>query len=277
MNESVCVMYEEVCGMNTKCGKRVRIEKQQTEKEQGTTVMVEENEEKEQGTARVLATEVARLPTVHLVYDGVHIRTRVDSCAGRTIVGGKLAKKVKKQPARNVAVVKAVCGTLIPIRHQTRVSVEVVEVARMKFDALVMEQCDEDLLIGADVLHAAKCIMDFGSKTITFPRATGGPVVIPYSCEPMSGSAPIEVAGLVAEPAIQSKPVVCTTQRSKTPGNSSRFDILKVDVSDGPGIFLPNVSARWCRWRQGMLWAPAVTTARNGLITVPVLNCLPTH
>ena len=72
--------------------------------------------------ARVLIGEVARLPTVSLWYDGVYIKARVDSCAGRSIIGGKLAKKVKKQPARNVAVVKGVCGTLIPIKYQARVS-----------------------------------------------------------------------------------------------------------------------------------------------------------
>ena len=167
MDESVC-MHEDVCEMNTKREKRVHVEKQQKTKEQ-------------ENTTRVLATEVARLPTVHLIYDGVHIRARVDSCAGRTIVGGKLAKKVKKQPARNVAVVKAVCGTLIPIRYQTRVSMEAVEVARMKFDALVMEQCDEDLLIGADILHAAKCIMDFGKKYHYLPsgnRRTSGDTLL---------------------------------------------------------------------------------------------------
>jgi hypothetical protein len=69
--------------------------------------------------------------------------------------------------------------------------VEAVTKARLVFDALVMESCDQDLLIGADVLHAAQCVMDFGAKTISFPLATGGTILLPYVCEPLTGPRPV--------------------------------------------------------------------------------------
>ena len=102
-----------------------------------------ENKRRRDEAARVFLSEVDRLPTVSFVYDGMHVKARVDSCAGRSIVGGQLAKKVTKSPAKNVAVVKGVCGTLIPIKHQARVTVEAVKAARLSFDALVMESCEE--------------------------------------------------------------------------------------------------------------------------------------
>ena len=189
-------------------------------------VVATENRKSKAVAAQVFITEVDKLPTVHLVYDGMNIKARVDSCAGRSIIGGRLAKKVAKYPSTNVAVVKGVCGTLIPIQHQARLSVEIVQKARLNFDALVMESCEEELLIGADVLHAAQCVMDFGAKTISFPLETGGTILLPYTCEPLSGMGKVEVSALAAQVDTIASPIVCVTKKSIMPGESSRFEQL---------------------------------------------------
>ena len=220
----------------------------------------------------VLAAETSRLPTVNLVYDGCHLKARVGSCAGSSIVGEKLAKMVSRRPTKNVAVVKGVCGTLVPIRSETKLSVEVVDAARMSFGALVMESCDEDLLIGTDVLHAAKCVMDFGNKTMTFPLMEGGTVVIPYTCEPMGAVDDVEVAAMTAGIEVVPEPLCCLTQPTKMAGHSSGFNQLRVKAKDGLGVFLPTGTREDRSWARGMMWAPALTHARDGVVTVSVMN-----
>ena len=78
------------------------------------------------------------------------------------------------------------------------------------------------------MLHAAKCVMDFQAKTITFPLADGGMVVLPYECEALQGNESVEVEALSANVHLSSRPTVCLTQRARNPGDSSRFDQLKV-------------------------------------------------
>ena len=108
----------------------------------------------------ILAAEIPVLQTVNLVYEGAIARARVDSGTGQSIEGNVLATKIYKKAAGMVAVVKAVCGTRVPIRYDARGSAVIFKKVQLAFDVLV---------IGSDVLHTAVCLIDFGARTITFP------------------------------------------------------------------------------------------------------------
>ncbi|KAJ0391766.1 hypothetical protein P43SY_010693 [Pythium insidiosum] len=178
---------------------------------------------------------------------------KVDTCAAYSVAGTRMKEYGERLPQTPpVDFVQGLGGQQLRVEGLWRFALRTIYNQLVKLDALLVEGCDEEILLGKDFLVEKKARIDFETNEARYAEDEVE-IILPFSVSTAVGPAAVRLV------------------RGRTV-QTETFVTLRVPVSapEGTvGIFEPTAQ------RQGWLMAPrTVTLVQQGHVTVPVLSVL---
>ncbi|KAJ0391234.1 hypothetical protein P43SY_010678 [Pythium insidiosum] len=193
------------------------------------------------------------LPTVRVWIRGKECGMKLDTCAAYSVAGARM-KTCGEQlgQAPPVDCVQGLGGQQLRVEGLWRFSFRTVYNQAVELDALLVEGCDEEILLGKDFLVAKKARIDFETNEARYVEDENE-VILPFTVGAVGGTAAVRLV-----------------RGQKVPTQTHTTFRVPVAAPDGTvGVFEP------LQRRQEWLMAPrTVTVVRQGHVTVPILNVL---
>jgi hypothetical protein len=207
------------------------------------------------------AGQVNSLPTALLALTKTYtLEARLDTCAQFSVAGVELRKYGRCiARAAPVDVVEGFGGGRIKVLGVWQFVGTTRYQQRIKVNALLVDGQGSEFLIGEDWMIEQQAKMDFAKRELKYRDSGGQKVILPFTCS--SVSTPSTLAG-------ERQIAVRLAKTVKLANNTNRVLRLTVDAEEGTtGIFLPKPNSK-----RHLLMAPTLSTVRDGLVSVAVLN-----